>query len=342
MLREELRRVTDDNYFLKRLEFEEPGEYVITITDNDGTLASGFLHVYDLQVNLEEEAGVTYVFDVTVDGKPLKSAEAVVWLNNSTEKRDFFIYEGVLTVNAKLESGLNTFNVQVLGNTIPVEVRHSGSSLLEFYLTYGLPGLLLVDLVFIFARMSRRPMYLLRFSDIGNEVRKDVRLTPADAMMAFKRVRDEMRLGKSPLTSDEFSVALKRYITNGAEVTSGNVEEILNKMCRDGVLDTHRGYYQPRGEGDVKKNTLLRIAREKLIENGISFKSKKSKLVTKDFEIGFFGDSFKKKALLIVDDESEARKIISSMSDKERGMLDIKRSNDMLAFVPIAKLGGYI
>ncbi|HID73210.1 TPA: hypothetical protein EYP38_04675, partial [Candidatus Micrarchaeota archaeon] len=33
--KEDLRRVTDDNYFLKRLQFEDPGEYIVMVTDNE-------------------------------------------------------------------------------------------------------------------------------------------------------------------------------------------------------------------------------------------------------------------------------------------------------------------
>ncbi|MFH1394340.1 MAG: hypothetical protein ABII71_06255 [Candidatus Micrarchaeota archaeon] len=340
--KEDLRRVTDDNYFLKRLEFEEPGEYIIEVTDNMGTIASGILHINELEISLAESAGITYVFDVMVDGKPLKSAEVVVSKEGSEMEKEFFISDGRLVLQAQLEEGPNTLNMRLLGTTVPVEVTASGSSILQFYLTYGIPGLFLVLVIFFIARMSRRPTYRVRFSDLASEIRKEVRLTPAEALAAFGDIRQEMHLGRSPITAEEFGIALKRFVTNGAEVTTGNVEELLNRMCQSGKLQGHRGYYQPSGENDVRKNTLLRMAREKLIENGVPFTAKKNKFVTKDYEIGFFGGDFQKKALLIVDDAQEARSIVNSLGERERSMLRIKQSNDMMVFVPINKLGEYL
>ena len=342
VLKEELRRVTDDNYFLKRLQFDEPGEYIVKVEDNKGTISSGILHLYDLEIELVEGSGINYIFEVTVDGKPLKSAEVVVSKEGSEMEKDFFINEGHLHIQTKLEEGPNTLNMRLLGTTIPVEVHGASSSILQFYLTYGLPGLLIVVAVFFIARMTRRPIYRIRFSDLGSEIRKEVHFTPANAMEAFKSIREEMRLGKTPLTADEFGIAIKRFVTNGAEVTSGNVEELLNKMCQSGLLESHRGYYQPAKEKNIKNNTLLRIAREKLIENGISFKAQKEKLITKDYEIGFFGGKFKKKALIVVDDDEEARSLVSGLSEKEQSLLKIRQSNDMLVFVPISKLGDYL
>lgn len=342
VLKEELSRVTDENFFIKRLGFEEPGEYAILVSDNDGLIASGLLHVYDLRISLREIQGVNYVFEVTVDGQPMKSAEAKVWMNNSTISKDVFVYDGLLSVGAQPEQGLNTFNVGLLGTVVPVQVNTPGSSLLVFYATYGIPGLLIVAVVFVLARMSRRPVYRVRFSDLGSEIRREVRTSPSGALGAFLKVRQEMRLGKSPLTAEEFAISLKRSVTNGADVTSGNVEELLNKMCQAGLLECHRGYYQPRGEGDVRKNALMRMAREKLIENGVPFTAKKDRFVTKDFEIGFFGGDFRRKALIIVDDEQDARKLMSSLDDRQRSMLNIRMSNGMLEFVPISRLGEYL
>ena len=72
------------------------------------------------------------------------------------------------------------------------------------------------------------------------------------------------------------------------------------------------------------------------------FKAMKNKFATKDCEIGFFGGTFKKKALIIVDDENELRSIMDKLSGKEKSMLKIKQSNDMLVFVPISKLVDYL
>ncbi len=333
-----LKRVTQENVFLKKLQYEEAGEYVITVDDNSGTVASGLLHVHDLQIELAERSGLTYVFSVTVDDKPLEDTETLVSLGNSSTKKKLYISDGILTVNAKLDRGDNVFNMEMLGTTIPVTVRNEQFSLLDFYINYGVPGVAVMLLVYFGVRMTRRPIYRLRFGETATYMRQEIRLPLMSAVDSFRKIRDDMNLGKSPITPHEFSISVKRYLTNGAEVTEGNVEEILNKLVKAGLLESHRDYYQLKGEGDVRKNTLRRMIREKLIENGTMFKEKGEKFITKDYEIGFFGDSFSKKAVIVVDDEAEKRRLVAGLGESEKARLRIMQSNGMIEFVPIDRL----
>jgi hypothetical protein len=186
--------------------------------------------------------------------------------------------------------------------------------------------------------MTKRPMYRLRFGESAASVRQEIRVPLERAVDSFKMIRKDMNLGKAPITPHEFSISLKRYLTNGADVTEGNIEEIIKKLISGGYLEGYRDYYQLKGEGDVKRNTLRRITREKLIEAGIMFKDDGEKFITKDFEIGFYGQTFKKKGIIVVDDKSQIKKIRDSLSGAERSKLDILQANDMIRFVPIGKL----
>ena len=151
-----------------------------------------------------------------------------------------------------------------------------------------------------------------------------------------------MHLGKSPITTHEFTISLKRYLTNGADITEGNVEEILNKLVKSNYLENHRDYYQLHGEGDVKRNVLHRIVREKLIESGTAFKEEGSKFVLKNMEIGFFGEHFTKKAIVVVDDEAEIKRILSSLNQRHQASIKIAQINDTLSFITIDKLSGVL
>jgi len=335
---EQLRRVTDENVFMKKLEYEEPGEYVVIVDDNSGVLASGLLHIKDIKVKLLQQQAFTHIFSVIVDGQPLKDAEAMVALGNGTPKK-YYVSDGTLTVSANLKRGTNTFNIELDGATIPVVIENSQDPLIEFYLKFGVPSFLLVVFVYFGARMSRKPVYSLRFGDSADTIRQEMVLPLSRTLESFKRIRVDMDLGANPITSQEFTVSLKRYLTNGAEVTEGNVEEVLKKLVNAGYLECHRDYYQLKGEGDVKRNVLRRIVREKLIESGTMFKESGNKFVTKDFEIGFFGEVFTGKALVVVDDKAEERRITGGLSEADRSRLRIMQSNDMLMFVPIDKLG---
>ncbi|MDD5339683.1 MAG: hypothetical protein PHV13_00355 [Candidatus ainarchaeum sp.] len=338
--RDMLRRVTDENVFLQKLQFSEPGEYVLDVSDNSGTIASGMLHVSDLQVALQERRGTTFVFSVIVDGAPLSDTEALVWLGNSSTKRKFYVSDGLLTVNAKLDRGTNVFNMDLFGTVIQIPVENNSDPLLDFYIKFGIPGLGIVLLVYFSMRVSKKPMYTLRVGDSATYIREEVRVPTAEALETFKNAREDLHLSNEPITPHEFGVELKRRITNGADVTEGNVEGILKSLVTAGRLETHREYYQPKGEGDVKLNTLRRMIKERLIENGVQFREAGRKFVTKDYEIGFFGDNFTKKAIIVVDNESEIKQLLARLSDSERAVLRIRQANDLLVFVPIDRLGG--
>jgi hypothetical protein len=334
---EQLMRVTDQNVFIKKLEYNDPGDYVITVNDNSGTIASGLLQVRDIEINLASQQGVTYVFSVTVDGSPMTDSEVMVSLGNSSAKK-FFVSGGQVVVPAKLDQGKNTFYFDVSGSTIPVVVDNEGDTVLGFYIKYGLPGLVIVAVVYFGARMTRRPTYSLRFGDSASYIRQEITLPLDRALESFQMIRRDMKIGRAPITPQEFTISLKRYLTNGADVTEGNVEEILKKLVKAGYLESHRDYYQLRGEGEVKRNTLSRMVREKLIESGTPFSEKEGKFVTKDYEIGFFGDKFSGKAVIVVDDKSEEKGILSSMSRSESARYLVMQANDMLSFVTIDRL----
>ncbi len=334
---EQLMRVTDENVFIKKLEYNDPGNYVITVDDNSGTIASGLLQVRDIEISLAGSQGLTYVFSVTVDGAPMRDTEVMVSLGNSSAKK-FYVTGGQVVIPAKLDQGKNTFYFDVAGSTIPVVVDNQQDPILSFYIKYGLPGLALVAVVYFGARMTRRPTYSLRFGDSASYIRQEITLPVDRAMESFERIRMDMKIGKAPITPQEFTISLKRYLTNGADVTEGNVEEILKKLVKAGYLESHRDYYQLKGEGDVRRNTLGRMVREKLIESGTPFSEKDGKFVTKDYEIGFFGDKFTGKAVIVVDDKSEEKKILASMSRPESARYLVMQANDMLSFVTIDRL----
>jgi hypothetical protein len=341
MEHEQLRRVTDENVFIKKLEYAESGDYILIVDDNSGVIASGLLHVKDIQVKLAERRGYAYIFSVMVDGRPLNDAEAFVSLSNSrgnSSKTKYFVSDGEMAVNAKLEKGINVFNIEIGGDTVPVTIDNREGTVLEFYLNYGVPALAIVMVVYFGARVSRRPTYRLRFGDSADSVRQEITLPLDRALESFRMIRNDMKLSSSPITPHEFSISLKRYLTNGADVTDGNVEEILKKLVGSGKLENHRDYYQLKGEGDVVRNVLRRMVREKLIESGTQFRENCGRFVTKDFEIGFFGETFSKKGIIVVDDKAEEKRILDSLSENERARFRILQSNGMLSFVSIDRL----
>lgn len=339
---EKLRSAGNGSVFREILEFDEPGDYILRVVDNSGSIASGVLHVNEIKIENAGRSGYNNYFYVTVDGVPLKSAEIEANMENSTIKKKFFVSNGDLTIPAQLKSGKNVFVMNIDNEKIRVPVLYEEQNMLDVYMKYGIPGMILVVIVYAGARLSRRPTYILKATEGSRDIRSEVRVSADDLVEAFKKIRADIKIGKNPLTTHEFEIAIKRYLTNGADVTEGNVEEILKRLVSRGMLESHRQYYQFTGEGNVKENTLLRMIREKLIENGISFKAVGKKFVTKDFDIGLFDEKFKGKAIVVVDDEDDIKKIMGDLSADEKAKVRIKEANGMLTFVTIDQLGEII
>ncbi len=330
--------VVNGSIFREVLEFDKPGEYILRVVDNSGTIASGVLHVNELKIEHYGRTGYNNYFRITVDGVPLKSAEVEANLENSTVTKKFFVSEGELTIGAQLRKGENVFVMKIEGETIRVPVNYEEENIFDVYVKYGIPGALLVLIVYAGARFSRKPVYILRATEGSKEIRKEIKIKTGDLIEAFKNIREDIKIGKNPITVQEFEMAIKRYVTKGADVTDGNIEEMLKHLVDRGILESHRQYYQFTGEGNVKEKTLLRMIKEKLIENGISFKMSGKRFITKDYEIGLFGEKFKNKAIIVVDDEGEIKKIMESLDRNEKAKIRIKEANGMLTFVPIDKL----
>ncbi len=334
----QLMRVTDSNVFFKRLSYTEPGVYELIVEDNSGTIGGGILHIKDLNISLKQRYGLTYVFSVNVDGQPLSNAEVMVSLGDSKTKKKYYVSDGEMAVTAKLNQGMNTFNVNLEDSVIPVNYNNSQEGIFDFYLKYGIPALAFVFVVYFGARMSKRPTYNIRFGEAATYIRQEIKLPRERALESFSRIRNDLKLSGSPITPHEFTISLKRYLTNGADVTEGNVEEILKHLVSVGELESHRDLYQLKGEGNIRRNALKRMIREKLIEAGVQFKETGDKFVAADYEIGFFGTAFARKGIVVVDDKAEVDSILAKMGENEKAKLRLMQANDRIMFVTIDRL----
>ena len=325
--------------FLKNLEYKTPGTYLLEVRDNGGVVASGVYHVKNVQITPIGSYGFSYMFNVTVDGVPLKSGEVMASLNNGTQKKKFYVSNGALTIPANLQKGQNVFHIGLLGGSFVNTVNFENENMFDVYLKYGIPGLILVVLVYFIARMSRKPHYVLRFGDSVREIRKDVGFKTSDAVYSFNRIKKDLNLQNEPINAHEFGMALKKYVTAGADVTEGNVEHILKQLVNKGILENHRRYYQLKGNGNITHTSKMRVVRDLLIAAGIPFKSVGNKFRTKDYDLGVYGMDCERKSIIVVDDEHELSDILSKMSEKERAMVRLLKSNGLLEFVTLDKLG---
>lgn len=336
--KEQLRRVTEGNVFIKKLSLSEPGVYIIKIVDNSGQIGGGSVHVKNLSITLSGVRGNNYIFTVNVDGKAPQSTRVGVSLNNGTAIHEFYLSNGQLTIPAKLRKGQNTFHFSIFGTVVDFEIKHEEEGVIDVYTKYGIPGLLLVALVYIGARAMRKPVYRIRTTDEPREIRGEVRISLQQAKELFRTVRSDLGL-TGPITAHEYAIGLKRYITEGADVSDGNVEQLLKKMVKAGVVESHKGFYQLSGEGNVKRAVLKRIATDELIKRGIPFRRSGEKLITANYEIGFFGDRFNKKAIIIFEDEHDMATVLNNLDKKQKAALEVQRFNGVVELVTVDQLG---
>ncbi len=336
---EKLERISEESYFRKNLQFKSPGDYIIKITDNEKTVATGIVHVKNLDIKLKDVRDVFYDFSVSIDGIPLKEGAVLASLKNSTSAPiEYIVKDGDLTIKAKLQKNQGTFVFETLGGQVEVPVSIKRENIFDVYIKYGPIGIALIILIFLFARFNKKQTYVIKISDVAPEIRKEVKVTATVVREIFNSVRKDMRID-GPIKANEFAVGLKKYVTDGADVTEGNVEEILKRVEKLGLVLNWKGYYQLTEDGNVSKNVMLRMIRETLIEKGVDFKAKGEKFSTREFEIGFFGDRFRGKGIIVFPDSDELKKTIIGLTEKERSKLFLKEFNGMLNLITIDKLG---
>ncbi|MFA6530482.1 MAG: hypothetical protein WCT31_02035 [Candidatus Micrarchaeia archaeon] len=336
---EKFDRISEQSVFKKLLKFPDAGEYVLEVNDNNGMLANGLFHVKNLSISINESRDSNYyLFYVTVDGEPVKDAKALVKVKDSPNApQEFSITNGFVPIQAKFKEASGTLSFTVYGGTVDVFVSAGPENIYDTYLKYGPIGIIAIIIVYAFARLNKRQTYIIRVGEVAPEIRKELRMTSEHAKEIFKSARKNLKI-EGPLKAHEFSVGLKRYVTDGADITEGNVEEILKKMETLGIILSWNGYYQLVRDGRIKMNVMKRIIREKLIERGIHFKLNGEKFVTRDFEIGFFGDHFSGKAIIVFEDMADIKKEIAGLDDKQRSRLFIKEFNGVLNLISIDKL----
>ncbi|MEM4166280.1 MAG: hypothetical protein QW153_01750 [Candidatus Bilamarchaeaceae archaeon] len=340
---ERLRRVVDGSYFHETLTQKEPGYYILIVSDNSGMIGSGILHVANLDIKYSSKVYNTYYFNVTVDGEPLESTVVYATLNEGQEKRKYYVSNGQLAINALLRKGENIFNIEIEGKKYNIKVINTQESIWDFYLTYGVPAFLIVLAVYAFARFSRKAAYTLRISEGGREIRNEIKVSETEVLEAIRKIEKDAKLKDYPITTAEFEIALKRYITQGAEVTEGNVVEILRRLVKKGKIENYGEYWQIVGKGDIKEKAILRQIREKLIENGVAFKELKRGFATKDYDIVLRGEKWRNKRTIVVfENEDEIREIEGTTGPEERAKIKIKQANNLLVFTTLNNLSKYI
>lgn len=334
--KKELGFIGEEKGFYFPLSFNESGDYLIFVSDRNGVITSNRIHVKNATVALKEKRGYDYVFSVSVDGIAVDGEPVVVGLKNSTKTLNLYVSGGELAVPAKLQKGMNVFTIRLYGREFEVEVENKQESIVDVYVKYGIPALLLIAATYLFVIVSKRPIYRIRMAEAAVERREEIRIGYDDMLRAMTYA--QKTFGDIPLSVREIMIGIKEEITNGRDAAEGNVEAILKVMEAKGLVESYKGYYQRKNGGDVRKNYLQRMIAEKLMENGVQFSYVDGKFETGNFEIGLPDARFTRYAIMIFEDEKERSDYIAGLPESERAKLLIRKKNDTLRLVILAEL----
>ena len=334
------------NIFHKSISFSEPGNYIIKISDYNGELASGIFHVYNTKIKYIGSDGFYYTFHISNDGVQIDSVEVNVSLSDSKKSINTMISHGTLMVPARLKSGKNKFVISFDGNNFEVPVNYSDKSLLSVYLEYGPFGLILIILIYLAVTLSRKQRYKIRFGRAHVVSPQEYKIKKQDIISVLRKIL--FKFGVNDLiTPKEFSMGLKKYITNGYEVMEGNAESILKRFENEGYLTSYISYYSIKNKSSIKKKVLMRLAREKLIEHGIHFNYIKNRFFETENFIISFGERINrkttsKKHIVIFENDTSIKKYLKSMDNIKRSKTALKIRNDSLALLTINELAEYL
>lgn len=334
---EDLGRIGVEKAFYYTYEFEEPGDYIVKVYDSSGMLGSTYIHVKNVEVELVEAWDIREVFSVNVDGEPLESGKIKISINDG-EVKEYSIIDGTASANERLRSGENVFRVQYLEYKQDIKYMRTQESTFEVYIKYGPFAVVLIIVVYVLATMRRRPVYTLKIEKMARQERRPMEVAPVQITECIESAQERFGWEKVPVTVAEIAYEARMNITDGADIFDGDLEAILKKLEKKGIVERYGEHYQLAGWGDVRNNVLKRKVRDALVVNGVEFTEKKD-----GFDIGSALVSTQyvktpKKLIIAFEDEEDKRRFTKSLSGDEHAMLELKRANDLVALVTVEQL----
>ncbi len=328
--------------FSKTLQFSEPGYYILKVSDYEKELASGIFHVYNLRFEYLESNDIFYKFSASLDGVPLDGKTIQVSLDSSENTKNISISGGEFTVPAKLSKGTHTFNFELEGHEFKVAVLKKEDGPLSVYTTYGPIAILFIIIVYIGAKVIRRPSYKLKFGVVRAHSSGEVVCTSNKMLKLFEQAVQKSG-SFNTLTVNEFALFLKTHLTDGYDIREGNAETVLKRLEGKGQLESYRSTYQLKGKGNVKKNVLNRLIKEKLIVHGVHFSFEGNRFITRNFNVVLPGtDNEQKRTIVVFEDKNAVDAYLSSLSPSSRSNVLIRVKNGLLMFTTLGELEDHL
>ncbi|MFA5049520.1 MAG: hypothetical protein WC501_00775 [Candidatus Micrarchaeia archaeon] len=340
---EETLGTLEQDVFFKSLSFNQSGDYIIRIQDHTGEIASGIFHIYDLDIEYEGSRDFFQDFYITLDLQPVSSQTAKIWISEPDDYLELSVYSGKLSVPAKLKQGENIIHIQLYGKTFEKIINYQQQNIFDIYLSYGPFVVLAIIILYLFIIFTKKQPYRIKFDSGLKLTCGEVKIKSGQIKKILSRSIQEFGVGGC-ITPKEFSLSLKKYITDGYDVLDGNAEAVLKYFEKKGYLCSYKSYYSLNEKQDIQRIVMNRLIREKLIENGVSFLIKNEVFQTKNYLL-VFGPRFpktEKKTILVFENSKMVSDYLESLGQKQGAETAIKIRNNTLLFLGLEELADYL
>ena len=268
------------------LNFSQPGPQVVRVQDQFGRLhASAYVEVLGLEAIPVSQAGNRYEFNVSLGGEPVDGMVGVR-LDGGGQKQ-FYSSGGKLVVWASPAAGSRTMTFDYRGLQSSYDFVAEGGGLVQDYLRYGLPALVLLATVFLLLGAGKRIRYSIVFPQFAEPAPKIRPTTYREMLEAWKRA--DGKFGGHGLAAYPEEIAA--CLSSGAPVDAQSLKRVLGQLVSAGRFAASEGAYVPAGEtGGFSAAQLraLRTLHDVMLEGGMPFCRKKTVSAGPDLEVALF------------------------------------------------------
>ena len=255
-----------------------PGDYVVSANDQFGrTHASCLLHVKNLSATVESADSRNFVFNISIDGKPVDAQMATVSAGNSDMSMDYPVSGGRMAVFAQLPKGEQFFRARIFGRELVVPYEGGKESALDIYIRYGIPGIIIAVVVILLFRSTPRQKYNIIVPDASEEKVRMVDASPAELLVVFEKANKDFGWSRVPLSVQEFRRAAQRHVLRGGKgvvATDSNITEVLDSLSASGKVSSWRGFYCP-GAWISRGKTAAGLGMRRMLRDGAIAKGAK-------------------------------------------------------------------
>ena len=368
ILEKQLSDIVDEinikNVWNGRYSYTKPlttGDYLFVLKDQYKDIyAKMYVHVYDVQVSLVRIENNGYVFRILLDGKPLTSVISTdsvsIAFDDGPVTNRYVSSDGTFVVYTHLPKGQHIMHIYIKGVKIDEDFNNDIQTMFDLYTRYGTISLVIIIIVIIIFKHKPKQKYLITVPKFNIENIRKFKMNSDELIKLFERVDKEFGWNKLPLTLREISYGIRKYASKDREIIimDANLEEALNSLVDKSKLFRFGNYYAPqewyKDKNDAEDVMLVRMIRDKLVENGIEFKERQKELIvntliispyTNDKEIVKLSRMKGKKVMIVfknIQDMDEYKKSLDSL-DKDKLRVSILISNNKVILTTIDRLG---